>query len=138
MGRKQWMLMVIGLCGLVPSAVICAPLADKHLAIMLIPLSFFLLTIGSTLGWMLYSTARDAWNRRHGVRVVGRVIHARQSGYSNYVPTWEVEAMLPDSTTTHLIVTRRFPFSPDEPIELVVNPRDPTHATLPAQPSYDF
>jgi hypothetical protein len=137
-GRTQWKLFAIAMTGMFTTGPFCLPFAKEHPWLVAVPVSFLLLTFGTVLYATLVSPLRDLWNRKRGVAVVGRVIHARSSGYTNHVPTWEVEAMLPGGATTHLLVTRFRPFLPDEPISLVVNPRDPSHATLPAQPSYDF
>ena len=138
MSRAQWACFTVGMIGMFGTGAFCLPKADMHPSLLLIPFSFMVLLLAGTLGWSLVRAIRNVWNRRHGIQVVGRVMHARSSGYTNHVPTWEVEAVLPDGTTTHLLIDRFGPFHPGEPIELVVNPRDPTHATLPPHPSYDF
>ncbi|WP_419804844.1 hypothetical protein [Terriglobus sp.] len=131
MNRTNWIIFSIGMSGFFASGPFCLPNASRHPWLMAIPASFLLLTLLSSLGALIWGSIRDARNRRHGVPMVGRVIHARQAGYTNSVPTWDVEALLPDGTATRLQVDRRFPFTPGESISLIVNPQDSQHAALP-------
>jgi hypothetical protein len=137
MPRTNWLLFGIGMLGMFTTGAFCLPRASANPWLMLIPISCFVLVMLSSVGWILFNLLRELWIRRVGVPAVGRVIHARSAGYTNNVPTWDVEAELPDGNTTRLIVVRYGPFSPGEPIQLIVNPRNSKHAALP-RVSYDF
>ncbi len=96
----------------------------------------------STVGWMAVRGIRRSSVRHSGVPTVGSVIHARSSGYTNYVPSWEVDVRLPDGNTADshdrlapchlhqakLIVstpnTRRSPFCA-HPDTRLLSPRQP-------------
>jgi hypothetical protein len=136
MGRTQWRLFGVGMAGLFLSMPFFAVAPAVAAACM--ALSVLVLIVG-TLGWLIFSSIRNMLIRRHGVPMVGRVLHCRASGYVNRVPNYEVEAQLPDGTTTMMMVRTFDEFYPGQLIELLVDPRRPGHAVRPARPGFkDF
>lgn len=138
MNRTQWLLFSIGLPGWIVGLLLCAPHAQTHPLWMVVPFSFLAVLLTGTLGWTLLRLFRNMRIRRVGVPVVGRVIHARSSGSVNRVPKWEIEVELPGGTTAKLMVVRYGAFTPGEPIELLVDPRDPRRAVTPKPRGTNF
>ncbi|GAA3750685.1 hypothetical protein [Terriglobus aquaticus] len=137
MPRINWLVLGIGVLGMLITGFTCMPRVYGHPGFLIPPAMCVLLVLGSTAGWATFNLIREFWIRRVGVRVIGRVSHARSSGFSNNVPSWEVEAVLPDGTTTRLMIDRFAAFTPGETLELIVDPRMPKHAALPRY-SQDF
>jgi hypothetical protein len=135
--RINWIVFPIAMVCMFVSGAFCVPHVAAHPWLITIPMVFFILVFASSVGWLLFNLIRTHWIRRTGMTTTGRVIHARRNGSFNNVPSWEIEAELPDGSTTRLIVARYSPFTPGEPLRLIVNPRYPKHAVLP-RVSYDF
>ena len=134
MNRLQWKLFTFFMIAMFP----LLALGDRHPWAAVAGLSCIPLLLLSTFGWMIIRAIRDAVLRGRGVRTVGIVIHARSSGYTNHIPTWEIDVQLPDGNVATVLVDRTLPFTYREPFTVIVDPRHPTRAALPSTPSHDF